>query len=159
MHLPDSILPILKKITEGKESDIEFWRSLDGDDLIEAFFELSGELMMADLEEDSLPEGYVLLAYIFYWETNCQFSGWYAIENKRHEMDKIKSCYRKVGLPSEATALEKAVEVWFSSNQDHDAVGRAYRSITNEYSDEQVRFEYLAKYFAANANRLLYLDS
>lgn len=156
MRVPEKILPILEKISGARSCAPEFWRQLDGDSLIDAFFDLSGELMMSDIEEDSIPAGYILLAYIFYWETNCQFSGWYAIENKQDEMEKILSCYEKVGLHSEANALKAAVKTWFSTDQDHDAVGAAYRTVENCYSEEEVRFSYLANYFKDNAGTLLY---
>jgi len=60
--------------------------------------------MMSDIDESSIPEGYIILAYIFYWEQNCQFSGWYAMENKQHELAKFLSCYEMFGLTSEAEA-------------------------------------------------------
>ncbi|NIB44368.1 hypothetical protein HBA55_32540 [Pseudomaricurvus alkylphenolicus] len=156
MNIPKNILPLLQKITTVRGCDLEFWNSLEGDELIDMMFKLSGELMMSDIDEDSIPEGYVLLAYIFYWETNCLFSGWYAIENKRDEMDKIIRCYRKVGLNGEADALVKAVEVWFSSKQNHERVGTAYHSVPNDFEDEGARLTYLADYFARNADNLLY---
>ncbi len=156
MKLPGSLVPILEKITKQRDCGVEFWKSLSGDDLIDMLFDLSGELMLSDIDEGSIPEGYVLLAYIFYWETNCQFSGWYAIENKQDEMEKILSCYRKVGLTEEADALTKAVETWFATNQDHEKVGAAYSTVANRFSDEADRFLYLANYFSDNADRLLY---
>lgn len=156
MQVPQVILPILENISSAKSCTPEFWRDLDGDSLIDAFFDLSGELMMSDIEEESIPAGYILLAYIFYWETNCQFSGWFAIANKKDEIEKILSCYRQVGLNGEAEALKAAVQTWFSTQQDHDAVGAAYRKVENPYSEEEKRFAYLAKHFKNNADSLLY---
>lgn len=156
MEVPKVILPILEKISSARSCAPEFWRELDGDSLIDAFFDLSGELMMSDIEEERNPVGYVQLAYIFYWETNCQFSGWYAIENKKDELDKILQCYMQVGLVGEAHALEAAVKMWFATEQDHDAVGAAYRKVENPYREEEKRFLYLANYFKDNAESLLY---
>jgi len=156
MKLPEEILPILAKITDGKECELEFWKTLEGDSLIDMYMDLSSELIMSDIEQDSIPIGYVHLAYVFYWETNCQFSGWYAIENKQDEMPMILSCYEAIGLNSEAKALEAAVSEWFASEQDHDRVGAAYSSVPNKYSDEDDRFEYLADYFTKNATKILY---
>lgn len=156
MRLPEEILPILEKITEIKGCETEFWKSLEGYDLTEMWFQLSSELLMSDIEEYTIPNGYVLLAYIFDWESNCQFSGWYAIENKKDELDKIQDCYRQVGLESEANALAKAKEAWFKSNQNHEIVGEAYRSEPNDYREANDRFDFLSSYFSANASSLLY---
>ncbi|MDE2421236.1 MAG: hypothetical protein KGO49_08685 [Gammaproteobacteria bacterium] len=159
MTLPECIIPLLKKISDRRDCKVEFWNELVGDELIDAFLELSGELKLSEIDEQSIPNGYINLAYVFDWESHCQFSGWLAIENNQDEMAKILSCYRNVGLSSEADALEAAVKVWFSSNQDHDAVGAAYSAIANEYSDEDKRFSYLAEYFSKNAKTLLYIST
>ncbi|WP_020210275.1 hypothetical protein [Gilvimarinus chinensis] len=159
MKVPDSVVPLLQKVTSQRACEIEFWRYLKEEDFLDSLFQLSDELMLSEIEESSLPEGYFLVAYIFNWETNCQFSDWYAIENKRDEMEKIILCYREVGLYSEAAALTKAVKAWEVSQRDEAAVSLAYKSVSNKYSDEDVRFEYLADFFSRYSDSCFYEHS
>lgn len=71
-------------------------------------------------------------------------------------MEKILSCYKMVGLNGEAEALKAAIKTWFSSQQDHDAVGAAYGGVKNPYNEEENRLLYLANYFKDKADSLLY---
>ena len=160
MKLPNQVIPILEKITGKKGPEIEFWNYLSGDclDDIDMFIQFSNELMISNINEESLSEIYILVMYIFHWEISCQFSAWYAIPNNEDDMDKIISCYRAIGLESEADALTKTVEAWFSTNENLDKVSEAYKSVQNKYSNENVRFSYLCDYFSKNS-RFFYKNS
>jgi len=156
MEIPGEVKPILEKIVDDTACSIEFWKEAKGEELTDMFFELSSELMLSDLDEDMLPIGYKLVGYIYYWETNCQFSGWYAIQNKADELDTIIECYKLVGLAAEADGIKKASEKWFETDGDHEAAGNAYSSISNEYSTDFDRWDYLSDYFVNNAKSLFY---
>lgn len=154
--LPEIVKPILQKISGSDTDQFEFWKYLEKMDLTEKFFELSSELMLSDLVIADLPDGYILVTYIFYWETNCQFSGWYALENLSPTLDLITSCYEEVGLKAEATGILKAAKVWCAEKQNYEEVTEAYQSVNNLYNDENKRWEYLNKYFKNNEDSLFY---
>lgn len=156
MDIPKELIPILEKITQNKNVGIEFWNDLEGEDLDELFFSLAAELVLSDLDEDSIPLGYKLAAYIYHWESNCLFSGWYAIENCGDMLPTVTECYKQVGLTQEALAIKKASEAWVSEEQDHDKVGAAYSSVDNPYKDQDVRFNYLSKHLKNNSKSLFY---
>lgn len=156
MKIPKELIEVLEKINQGKNIDVEFWNDLEGEDLNEQFFLLATELILSDIDEDSIPVGYKLAAYIYHWESNCLFSGWYAIENYRDMLPAIIDSYKQVGLTQEARALELANEAWDSEEQDHDKVGAAYGSVDNPYKEEDDRFDYLSNYFKTNASKLFY---
>ena len=152
MKIPEKIKPILLKITKPEGHELEFWKFLDGDQLTDKLFELSSELILSELDEDTLPKGYKLVAYLYYWEHNCQFSGWYAFHNLKSYTSKIIECYREIGMSSEASALEKAEIAWFESDGDHDKTGVAYGSVENEYKVDFDRFDFFIDYFKKNAH-------
>ena len=156
MCLPKELIPILEKITKEKGIGLEFWSELDGDELDDMLFNLSSELMLSEVDENSIPIGYKLVAYIYHWESSCLFSGWYALENYGDMLPAIIECYDRVGLSQEALALKRASQAWDSVAQDHEKVGAAYSSVENPYKDEDSRLEYLGNYFKENSNVLFY---
>ena len=156
MEIPKNIVTILKKMADPKVNEFEFWNYLDGMDLTEKFFELSSQMMINAINFDKLPKGYRLATYIYYWETNCQFSGWYALENLSSELNEITRSYEDVGLTEEANSICKAAEVWNAETQNYDAVNVAYQSTSNPYSEENLRWEYLNQFFKKNASSLFY---
>ncbi|MEZ5470979.1 MAG: hypothetical protein R3E90_04305 [Marinicella sp.] len=125
-------------------------------DLTEKLFEFSSALMIEQIELTSLPKGYGLVAYIFYWETNCQFSGWYALENLSDCLDVIINSYNDIGLKEEAMGIQKAAEVWDETLQNYDEVTVAYKSVSNPYADENNRWDYINAYLKKNASALFY---
>ena len=156
MRLPESIRPILEKITNRTDDKIEFWNYAHGEQLTDLFFQLSSELILSELDENSLPKGYKLVAYLFYWEQNCQFSGWFAFENLKDSIDSIVQAYRDIGLVGEANGIAKAMEEWFRSDGDDVKVGEAYSSVENQYKVDFDRFNYFNDYF--NDNKELFYE-
>ncbi|GAA5072511.1 hypothetical protein [Lysobacter panacisoli] len=160
MSLPESVRPILESVirqpTVARGLPLEFWRHPDHRAWIDAFTELAIALTQSDLDEASLPRGYVLIAYLFDWEAQCQFSGWHALENRRNELPAIFVAYEEVGLEGEAEALRRALQAWDASGGDHVAAGAAYNTTRHGYSVDLDRLEYLAGYFIDHADRLLY---
>ena len=156
MNIPSELTPLLEKVTQDNGVGLDFWNELEGEDLNELFFTLATELILSDLDENTIPLGYKLVAYIYHWESNCLFSGWYAIENYSDMLPTIIDCYKQVGLEQEALAIAKACEAWDSEEQDHDKVGAAYGSVDNPYKNEDDRFVYLSNYFKTNSQFLFY---
>lgn len=154
--IPKQLNTILENITADLSQGKEFWVYLNGMDLTEKFFELSSQLMIEELNLKSLPKGYELVALIFYWETNCQFSGWYALENLSSYLDEIISCYSEIGLKGEADGIKEAAEVWDEQLQNYEEVTTAYKSISNPYSDENKRWDFINTYLKSYADSLFY---
>jgi hypothetical protein len=156
MTIPNQLVPILKKLTVESDQKLSFWLYLDHMDLTEKLFELSSALMIEQIELTGLPKGYQIIAYIFYWETNCQFSGWYALENLSGYLGEIVNSYKEIGLDDEALGIQKAAELWDESLQNYDEVSAAYKSVSNPYADENMRWDYINKFIKKNANSLFY---
>ena len=154
--LPPEVIPFLEKVIQGKCRSVEFWNQLSGEELTDLLFELSSLLYDSDLNGEKLPLGYTYLTFIYHWESNCQFSGWYAIQNYHDDLPVIIECYSKVGLVDEAKAINLAADKWFESDQDYDAVSEAYSAVDNKYSVDFERLEYLSQYFRDNADTLFY---
>ena len=157
MTIPKKLVPILENVTGSSGKGLEFWLYLTDMNLTEKFFELSSQLMIKQLDLASLPKGYELVALIYYWETNCQFSGWYAFANLSSYQEEIIQCYTEIGLLEESQAIKKAAEVWDEEIQNYDEVTNAYRSIPNSYFDENKRWSYLNEYFSTHAKALFYI--
>ena len=151
--LPTAIVPILEKFRP--EGDLEFWNSHDPD-AIDDFVALAHGLALSNIDTAELPLGYSLIEDIFHWESSCQMSGWYALENMDAQLDEIISAYRAVGLEGEADGLTAARSAWSTSDGDDDATGKAYAQVSNPYRDESERWSYLFSYFKENAARLMY---
>ena len=103
-----------------------------------------------------MPRGYGLIAHLFDWEAQCQYSGWHAFSNREAEVGRIIQAYEAVGLDGEAAALGRALTVWRDSGGDHDATSAAYRELAHPCSVDLDRLEYLAAHFVDHADALLY---
>lgn len=118
--------------------------------------ELGAALKARNLDDDALPRGYGLIAELFDWEAQCQYSGWYAFENREHGIGRVIEAYRFVGLPGEADALARASAAWNESGGDHESASAAYSRVSHECGVDLDRLEFLAAYFVDHANELLY---
>lgn len=161
MHLPVSVVPVLESVVRSpvvaKGMPLEIWRSQDHHAWVDAFMELGSALFDSDIAEDGLPGGYALVAHLFDWEAQCQFSGWHALANRASTIDRVIASFDAVGLPGEAAALRRALSAWHSSDGDVDATSAAYAQERHAYSVDLDRLEYLAGYFIDNADRLFYV--
>jgi len=157
MNIPNELLPLLKQITQSEQVNMEFWLDLESEKLNELFFNLSSQLILSELDLNALPVGYKLVTYIFDWESNCLFSGWYALENLGDSIPEIVKSYQLVGLNQEALAISRASDAWDSIEQDHDKVTMAYDNVENTYSDDEERLNYLSHYFKHNAEKIFYI--
>lgn len=160
MSLPESVRPILETVVRqpgvAHGLPLEFWRHPDHRTWIDAFMELAIALDQSDLDAASLPRGYALIASLFDWEMQCQYSGWHALDNRRDALASICIAYEEVGLAGEAEALRRAFAAWDASDGDHTATSAAYGAAAHDYSVDLDRLEYLAGYFIDHADRLLY---
>lgn len=161
MRVPSCVIPILRDLQSSplvaKGTPLEIWKAEDHRTWVASFTELGIALYNSDLPEEGLPEGYVLAAYLFDWEAQCQFDGWSALGNRSSTMPRVLSSFRAVGLDGEAEALDQAWSVWRATGGDTDATSSAYSGVRHEYSIDLDRLEYLACYFVDNADRLFYL--
>ena len=155
MKLPDQVKPVLEKVAAKFRLPVELWHSENGPRILDAFCELAAKLDESELDPDQLPDGYLLLALLFGWESECQFEGWNAFAWKRNEIGAIVVAFRLVGLADEASALSRAFEAWLADHDDHDAISRAYGEGTNSMSDSD-RMEYLTDYFCNHAAEMFY---
>ena len=151
MQLPGKIVPILEQTVRSPllpmGFPVEIWRADDHRKWIEAFTELGRLLFASDIPEESLPRAYAQVAYIFDWESQCQFSGWHAFANRAEVMGRVIESYEEVGLEQEAVALKAALKAWIQSNGDVDATTAAYDLHRHQYSIDLDRLEHLVCYF------------
>jgi hypothetical protein len=159
MQLPTSVLPILEAVSKSSSISgrvpLEIWRTEDHRLWIDAFLALGCALFASDIPEDGLPEGYLLTAYLFDWEAQCQFSGWSAFANRPDSIERVLEFYGRVGLADEADALRRARVAWSASGGDHDQTTAAYLEHRPRLG-EQARLEHLVCHMIDNANDLFY---
>ncbi len=163
MQLPATVIPILEATVRGpavaRGLPLEFWRHGDHRTWIDAFMEFGAALQASDIPQDELPRGYGLIAHLFDWEAQCQFSGWNALDNRRSTIDDVIGAYDTVGLHGEAAALRRAFVAWDVSGGDHEATSAAYGQETHDYCVDLDRLEYLAAHFIDHADELLYVSA
>ncbi len=159
--LPDSIVPLLEAVIASPAVatglPLEFWRHDDHRAWIDAFMEFGAVLAASGIRKDELPHGYGLIAHLFDWEAQCQFSGWHAFAHRDSTIDQVIASYEAVGLADEAAGLRLARLAWRQSDGDCDASSAAYAKTPRRHPADLDRLEYLAAYFIDNADDLLYL--
>jgi hypothetical protein len=160
VQVPAAVMPILEAVLRSpllrKSMPLEVWKIEHGPTLLTALSELGLQLYASTLAEDELPRGYGLVAYLFDWEAQCQYSGWMAFANRSSHMQSVIDAYREVGLDGEAQALALAWQAWKAADGDITAVDLAYSQVRHDYTVDLDRLEYLAEYFFDNAHRLFY---
>lgn len=125
-----------------------FWESDNMDAVEEGFYFLAGDLMLADIEAESVPLNFVHMMCLFMWEMESASGGWSAFNNlTAEECNRVLSAFEFVGLDDEAMAIGKARKVWELSAGNPDETRAAYESVPNNYSDESDRIPYLVQHF------------
>jgi len=125
-----------------------FWEMEDEDSYSTFMENLAIQLDMLELspeEYQKLPPGYGVVRYVLRFETHCKFSSWLALENVGpDDMALVRQNYHKVGLESEAEALERAETAWYAANghegSGYEAASEAYNSGDNAFRDEDERW-------------------
>ena len=160
MDVPSAIQPILERVRAGipgRGVPLDFWQIDDGPSILDGFMELAAQLMSSDVREEDLPRGYIVLAYLFNWEAQCQSDGWGAFGNvSEGEFERILSFYREVGLDEEADSLVAQRSAYLKDPGDTVALQAAVDESEHELSGDLDRLEFLTQYFCDNAAVLFY---
>lgn len=136
---------------------LEFWR-IEDDGL---FFEVLSymPLHMGITDDgvipnlDRMPEAFQLAFPIFWLEDDYQFNGWTALTNAGEWLlPSAIAAYDRMGMSSEARALEAALKSCCEEPDDDEAAEAAYKSVPNVYADEDLKNEALLKFFRSNVN-------
>lgn len=138
----------------NRDFGTRFWE-IEEDDL---FYEALGYLplhMPKEVYENldllcRMPRGYRLAFPIFSIEDDYFINGWTALSNAGEWLlPSAISAYREIGMPSEAAALDAALEViQKGENDDYDeAAEAAYKSVPNEFADDDLKNHALLRYF------------
>jgi len=100
---------------------------------------------------EKMPEGFRLAFPIFWIEDDYQFNGWGALTNAGEWLlPRAVAAYDRIGMSSEARALEAALRSCVEDPDDTDAAEAAYKSVQSEYSDDERRSEALLRCFRAS---------
>jgi hypothetical protein len=134
---------------------LEFWKIKDDMLYLEALGYLPLHMNVTDSGEvphlHAMPEGYRLAFPIFWLEDDYQFNGWTALTNAGEWLlPSACEAYKRVGLASEARALEAALASCRADPEDTDAAEAAYKSVENETRDDERRAEALNSFFVKN---------
>ena len=162
MELPADVVPLLERVVQTpllKGFPLEIWKGTDHRRWVDAFLEFGSLLYSSDIREECLPPAYAHVAYLFDWEAQCQFSGWYAFENRAESIDRVIEGYSEIGLRAEAEALSAALKAWQDSDGSHEATSAAYNELRHELSVDLDRLEHMVCYFIDNADRLFYVGN
>jgi hypothetical protein len=164
-NLPDEIVPILETVQSrffSKDTPLDFWRTEQGQSLLNGFMDLAAQLQLALFDghaPEEWPAGYMMLMVLFNWEAAAQADGWTQyFESSDGEIDSVCMLFKHIGLPEEAEAIRRAREAADLTESDSDTavVAKAYGAKLHEYSVDLDRLEYLAKWFYEGADELLY---
>jgi hypothetical protein len=160
MRPPTIVVPLLEEVRTvvlGHGVPQDFWTIDSGPKILDGFMELAALLMASDLRESEVPHGYVLLAYLFKWEADCQSDGWGAFGNiSSRDFERIRSFFCEVGLEAEASSLAHQMAVYQADPSNMEALVEACQVTRHALSGDLDRLEYLTQYFCDHANELLY---
>lgn len=140
-----------------REFGQRFWE-YESDEL---FFEALGylplqmpEAVLNDLGLlDDMPRGFRLAFPVFWIEDDYLVNGWTALSNAGEWLlPRAISAYREIGMASEADALAAALSVIREDRNDEDdeATEAAYKSVANEYADDDARNGALLRFFRSD---------
>ncbi len=133
---------------------IEFWK-IEDDDL---FWEAIGYLPLFMYEVwstrlDDLSEGFKLAYPIFSIEDDYFVNGWTALTYAgTWLLPHAVSAFRRVGMATEADALQAALEVIDLDPEDVEAAEAAYKSVPNVYADDERKMSALMTFFRQNSH-------
>jgi len=147
----------MSSLYPNRDFGTRFWE-IEEDDL---FFEVLGYLPLHMPKEayenldvlSRMPRGYRLSFPIFSIEDDYFVNGWTALSNAGEWLlPSAISAYREIGMPSEAAALDAALSVIRKDDNDCDdkATEAAYKSVPNEYADDEVKDKALLKFFRSD---------
>ena len=128
---------------------LDFWK-IEDDDL---FWEAIGylPLFMYDVwstHYDELPEGFRLAYPIFSIEDDYFVNGWTALTNAgTWLLPHAVRAYNRIGMASEAAALQAALNSVERNPDDDEAAEAAYKSVPNVYADDERKMEALLSFF------------
>lgn len=159
-QLPANVIPFLEQVRAGipqRDVPLDFWRIDSGPKILDGFMNLAALLVESDLDEEEVPRGYVLLAYLFKWEADCQADGWGAFAHASgQDFERICSLFAEVGLEAEALSLAHQMKAYLAGPNDAEALHRASAEFAHALSGDLDRLEYLTQYFCDHADDLLY---
>jgi hypothetical protein len=159
-QLPPAMVPLLlkaAKVFPHKKLPVDFWQTDHGPTILDGFSALAPLILRADLPETAIPPGYLMLAQLFDWESQCQFNGWGAFENVSEvEFDAILHGFARVGLVAEADSLRKQMDAFHAHPDDLEPMFVAAEENRHAFSGDLDRLEYLTQYFCDHADALLY---
>ncbi|MES3025873.1 MAG: hypothetical protein V4857_30200 [Pseudomonadota bacterium] len=131
---------------------LDFWR-IDDDGL---FFEVLSYMplhfhALAEAHFADLPLGFQLAFPIFSLEDDYDVNGWTALTNAGEAgLPAVIGAYTNIGMHTEAAALSAALRACVQDPLDDEAAEFAYKSVSNDYADDEVRHLALLAYFRAN---------
>ena len=145
---------------ERLESDplpLDFWRIKEDDLFFEALGYLPLHMGITNDGEipnlDRMPEGFRLAFPIFWLEDDYHFNGWTALTDAGEWLlPSAIWAYERIGMPSEARALEAALQSCRQNPDDEGAAEAAYKSVANTYSDDDRKNDALTKFFRSNSH-------
>ena len=165
--IPEVVRPTLERLREymyrhypaRRKNDplpLEFWRIEDDELFYEILCYLPLHMGVTDKGEvpglNEMPEAFRLAFPIFWIEDDYQFNGWSALTNAGEWLlPSAIAAYERIGLPSEARALEAALRSCCEDADDWEAAEAAYKSVQSPYSDDERRSEALLQFFRANS--------
>lgn len=163
MRIPPDVVPLLQQVLlslpHRRGLPLEFWNHDHQASVLDAFMAFASALMRSDLREEDLPQGYVMLAYLFHWEADCQADGWGAFGNiDSRNFKQVCGFFAEVGLHDEAVSLRHQMAVYEAHPDDHTALNAASEAHRHPLSGDLDRLDYLSQYFCEHAERLLYLQ-
>ena len=149
----DPVMNGLAKTSFPETLPFAFWE-IEDDDAFEFFItELSENMEMSDLDDSDfleLPLGYAICRYLLSFEFSCASEGWTAFANiDEQDLMLVLDFYEKVGLKDESLAINTAYKAWIIAvdldEDSNDTASKAYNSVKNEYSDDDLRWAYLLR--------------
>lgn len=160
MSVPAFVQPILQRLStymSGFYPDVplplEFWRTEDDELFMEALSYLP--LKMGEEAErnwEGLPEGFKIAYPIFWLEDDFQVNGWTALSNAGEWLlPWAIAAYQRIGMESESKALAAALAKLRSGALEDDELEAAYKSVPNEYRDDEIKYRALLKFFRENS--------
>ncbi|SHG64324.1 hypothetical protein [Massilia sp. CF038] len=160
-QIPPAMVPLLQKaasVFPHKKLPLTFWTIDHGPTILDTFSALAPLILRAGLPVADIPHGYLLLAYLFDWEAQCQFNGWGAFENVSDEQfAAIVAGFTEVGLVAEADSLRTQMAAFRAYPDDLEHWFTAAQEGQHAFSGDLDRLEYLTQYFCDHADELLYL--
>ncbi len=149
----------MKDFYPNRDFGTRFWEIEDDDLFFEALGYLPLHMPKAVMENidrlSDMPRGYRLAFPIFWIEDDYFVNGWTALSNAGEWLlPAAIDAYREIAMPSEADALQAALSVIRrgESGYDDDAIEAAYKSIPNEYADEEKKDSTLLRFFRSDSD-------